>query len=404
MENMPITYLLGDAERCMHIRDQQPMAPFDEKVVGFLSSVSECLRREGRKQGMSDVMAFAFWCRRVHLEQMKKSYCRENEIRLGRGVSLHFAPGNIPVQFAFTAAAGLLAGNCAIVRLPGKSTPQAELIIRAFRELLEGDFSDFRDRIIFCRYGHERTVTEALSALCDVRVMWGSDESVCEIRKAPLPARAVDLPFPARDSAALLNAEEVICAADIDMLCEAFYNDTYLNDQNACSSPHIIYWLGNPETVSAAQKRFWEEMRRKLARKNWKIQPSTAVAKLDAALRFAADFENVRIERDGTAIVRVQVSGLDGRMWNYMEPGGFFIETCGETWEDLLPVLDGTCQTLSVFGIRETEIAARLAEKRIAGVDRIVPVGHTLDFELTWDGFDLIEHMSRRIYEVYGRS
>lgn len=397
-ENLPITYLLGDAGKCFHMRDQQPMEPFAERTIGFLSSISENLRREGRKQGMSDVMAFAFWCRRVHLEQMKKKYLRENEMRLGRGVSLHFAPGNIPVQFAFTAAAGLLAGNCVIVRLPGKRTPQEQTIIGAFRELLEGDFSDFQGRVVFCRYGHEPEVTEALSRLCDVRVIWGSDESVYQIRKALLSPGAVELPFPARDSAAVLNAGEVLLAPDIDRLCEDFYNDTYLNDQNACSSPHVICWVGAPEIVPAAQKRFWEGMERKLAQKEWKVQPTVAVRKLDAALRMAAEFEDVHITWKDSSIVRVAVSELDDGMWSYMEPGGFFVEKTGESYSALLPVLSGRCQTLSVYGIPAKELAAYLVQQRVSGVDRIVPVGHTLDFDLTWDGFDLIEHMSRQIY------
>jgi hypothetical protein len=31
------------------------------------------------------------------------------------------------------------------------------------------------------------------------------------------------------------------------------------------------------------------------------------------------------------------------------------------------------------------------------GIDRIVPIGKTLDFSLNWDGYDLINQMSRII-------
>ena len=34
---------------------------------------------------------------------------------------------------------------------------------------------------------------------------------------------------------------------------------------------------------------------------------------------------------------------------------------------------------------------------RPRGVDRIVPIGRTMDFSLMWDGYDLIRSMSRRI-------
>ena len=35
------------------------------------------------------------------------------------------------------------------------------------------------------------------------------------------------------------------------------------------------------------------------------------------------------------------------------------------------------------------------------GIDRIVPIGKTTDFSLTWDGFDLIDTLSRKI-ELHG--
>jgi len=33
----------------------------------------------------------------------------------------------------------------------------------------------------------------------------------------------------------------------------------------------------------------------------------------------------------------------------------------------------------------------------IHGVDRIVPIGHTMDFDLVWDGYNLVERLTRNI-------
>ena len=63
----------------------------------------------------------------------------------------------------------------------------------------------------------------------------------------------------------------------------------------------------------------------------------------------------------------------------------------------ITPILTGHCQTIAVCGVQPDEIARLCACERVRGADRIVPFGHTLDFELTWDGFNLIENMSRRI-------
>ena len=44
-------------------------------------------------------------------------------------------------------------------------------------------------------------------------------------------------------------------------LCKNFYNDTYLFDQNACTSPQSILWIGNNSLI--AKKNFgnvWREL------------------------------------------------------------------------------------------------------------------------------------------------
>lgn len=38
-----------------------------------------------------------------------------------------------------------------------------------------------------------------------------------------------------------------------------------------------------------------------------------------------------------------------------------------------------------------------LMETRPRDMDRIVPIRHTMDFSLVWDGMDLIRMMSRRV-------
>ena len=41
-------------------------------------------------------------------------------------------------------------------------------------------------------------------------------------------------------------------------LIRNFYNDTYLVDQNACTSPHLILWIGKSNLI--AKKKFWNAL------------------------------------------------------------------------------------------------------------------------------------------------
>jgi hypothetical protein len=398
IDEMPIEYVLGDKEDLRNMRSQKPMRIFSDRTIEFLSEVSAYLKEKNRTLLNGDIAAFYFWFRKSHLKTLQSNY--DNGYHIGRGVSLHFAPGNIPTQFAYTAAMGLLAGNCVILRLSSRETFEGKMIIDAFKHVIEKDFPDFKGRIVFIRYPHDKKVTDMLSMLCDVRVMWGADESINIIRQSIIKAGAVELPFFTRDSAAVFNAAQILKTDDLSPLCRNFYNDTYLNDQNACSSPHIIFWLGNEKEVSLAKEKFWKAFENVLDERNWEIQAETAVKKLTSAYVAATYIPHLKIIKNDNRIVRLEIpkefESME-KLWEFSEPGGYFMEIQGERLEDMIPALGRICQTVSVFGIDTADVRKMAFENRVEGVDRVVEVGHTLDFDVIWDGFDLIQSMSRKI-------
>ena len=56
---------------------------------------------------------------------------------------------------------------------------------------------------------------------------------------------------------------------------------------------------------------------------------------------------------------------------------------------------DERCQTIGIIG--DKCMFEPLILSGIKGVDRIVPIGRTMDFELIWDGYDLVERLTRTI-------
>ena len=53
-----------------------------------------------------------------------------------------------------------------------------------------------------------------------------------------------------------MNTDKILKLDDyrFNTLINNFYNDTYLVDQNACSSPHLILWQG--KRINDAKKSF----------------------------------------------------------------------------------------------------------------------------------------------------
>ena len=123
--------------------------PFDDLVLDFLQALSEQLLRDTARY--PDVATFAFWCRRAALEKEKAAYGNRG-IRLGRGVIFHSTPSNVPVNFAFSFVAGLLAGNANIIRLPAKAFPQVECICKVIAALLRDTFRELVPYVCMVRY------------------------------------------------------------------------------------------------------------------------------------------------------------------------------------------------------------------------------------------------------------
>lgn len=76
---------------------------------------------------------------------------------------------------------------------------------------------------------------------------------------------------------------------------------------------------------------------------------------------------------------------------------GAFLEREIDALEDMAPFVTQRTQTLTVAGIPPREAAGVIARLALPGVDRVVNVGQAMEFDLTWDGKDLITALSRVI-------
>ena len=385
-----LQYVVGTPETAEAMPGLKPLRPFEDSVISFLNDLSGELRKN---RTYSDVATFGFWCRRAALLQ-EKAKVDDAADRLGKGIVFHSTPSNVPVNFAFSFAAGLLAGNANIVRLPGKAFEQVDVICDAVRALLAEKHRAMAPYVVFVRFPPSKEIADAFSAMCHTRVVWGGDRTVAELRQSPIPARTNEITFADRHSIAVIDADAYLAAERKDTIIQNFYNDTYYTDQNACTSPRILFWRGTEK--AAAKEDFWKRVH-ELAKGKYELAAVQAVGKLSAMYSAAAD-RPVRLEaQEDMLITRLNVDEIDRNLMNYKYNSGFFFEKDIEALEEIADVCDIRCQTLTYYGIPAEDFRAFLEKVRPAGIDRIVPMGKSMDFQLIWDGYDLIRSMSRRI-------
>jgi hypothetical protein len=378
-----------------------PLVPYAAPVLDFFADLSQRLLGSPLSRDFPDIAYFGYWCRGAHLSRM----VRESDTRfsrVGRGLALHIAPANVPVNFAFSLAFGMLSGNSNVVRMPGKTFPQSEALCAEIERLFcEPRHSMVASMNRIIRYPRNDAVTAALSAVCQARIIWGGDDTISKLRSIPSSPRCVDLAFVDRYSLCVLGAEAVFSCSDEQLgdLVRGFYNDAYLMDQNACSSPHLILWVGGEEASKAAAKKFWDALSI-YVRGRYSLQPVQAMDKFVDLCRTAVELpEAGAFCASENYVYRVALKELPQNIENWRGRNGFFYEYSSPDTSCLPRIVGERYQTLVYFGINPGEVERLVCEAGLKGIDRIVPVGKALDISVFWDGFDVVSHLSRIVFK-----
>ncbi len=386
-------YRIGDAEVLEGMNAVKPRVPFATEVVDFLHCFSKILLRDGQAREHSDVISLAFWCRKAALENMKQQQGLTSFL-LGRGVAFHVAPSNVAVNFAYSLVAGLLTGNANIVRLPSRPFIQVDIICRAFAQALQ-EHEAMRPYICLVEYGHQPHINNALSALSHARLIWGGDKTIALLRQSPLRPRAVDIAFADRYSIAVISAEHYLAAENKVRVAEDFYNDTLLSDQQACTAPKLVVWLG--EGKAQAQRLFWQHFQDYLVAKKTP-EAVTVVRNLAHFCEQVLSKPALKyIPASTSQFFRVNAPSVDVSMLESHPGGGYFYEWLAEDINDIAAVCGEKCQTMATFGLSARQAQDFIEHNRPCGVDRIVPLGQTMNFSLRWDGYDLLQTLTRTV-------
>lgn len=373
----------------------EPLLPYSEEAISFLAALSSRLMKDRSAKGFPDIISFAYWCRKSNIERKRdesRSRTAYFDERIGRGLTFHIAPSNIPVNFAFSFAFGLLAGNACIVRVPSKPFEQTGVICRAIEDVLP-EHPEIAKRCAVVTYPVDDEVTGAFSLVSDARLIWGGDSTIASVRRLPSKPRCVDILFSDRYSVALMDGRAMkdIGDEDLSRLAEGFYNDTYLMDQNACSSPQVIYWLHD---VPESRDRFWAAVRESAARR-YVLQPQIAMDKYVQLCEDVLDaVAGGEVRFDGLLTV-VDVLSTPDDICGLRGKGGYFYQQVVSDLDEIEPFVTERFQTLLYFGIEASDIRDFVLKKKLRGIDRIVPVGHAMDIDIVWDGYDLVAELSR---------
>lgn len=361
--------------------------PFSPERIELVASVGAQIMKT---PGVSPfVTHFAFWIRTAAIRKIEDGFnaCIPPQSHArARGLVFHLPPQNVETVFLYSWILAYLSGNANIVRLPAELSAEMRQICTLFiRKLHEsGDFSQ-----LFVHYPSSGSISHDVSKISDARIVWGGTAKVNLFSAVPLRNGGKSIWFGDRFSFCMMQGDSLNALNDKDIhdLAQKFYNDIFIFDQMACSSPHVLYVVGKEAESLPAMRKLLAELAA-VARAKENI-PATGhvITKMVEAMASAAtgDASSVHwADNELTHIVAASPTRQEARVG-----GGFLRVAFVDSLAELQHLVREHDQTITYFGFPRDEIDAAVQTLSGFGVTRVVPVGAALDFDSIWDGYNI---------------
>lgn len=372
--------------------EQIPNRFNDSQVLAFLQQLSRALMQDADCKKHSELVALAFWLRAKNIHEITESYqCRRYK---ALGVVAHFTPANVDTMFVYSWVCSILAGNNNIVRVSSRGGEAQQHLLRVLNIVFEQPtFASLALCNVFVSYEHQSLqgaeVSESICSRVDARVLWGGDNSVNAIRAIPCKPRCRDISFADRHSISLISAKAVSSDAFKTDAIKALLTSLKPYDQQACSSPRVLFWLGDSaslhEFLSSARSFVQEDA--PLSRRN---------EQLVSAQSIQAQYQDTRVNYFGE-LCAVEVQQLDVKMLKHHTGNLVLLCHCIGSLDDIRTFVSNKVQTLAYWGIKKDDLIKFIDQVSIMGIDRVVPLASALTFAAEWDGYELLSQLSRRV-------
>ena len=372
--------------------------PFNNLCIDFLEDFSKKLKNYKDLKSYPDLIYLMYWCRKERIKKLEHSLT-DNQYRLGRGLIFHICPSNVPTNFVYSLFFGLLSGNSNIVKISSENSKEKSIIISILKNIFDKrKYKVLKNSNILTEYKASNTKnTEFFSSVCDARVIWGGNKTINDIRKFWIPERSIDITFADRYSISVINLEILknLNLNRLKILAKKFYYDSYLMNQAACNSPHFVFWVGKKNTK--LQNSFWKELN-EAVENNFIFDDIHIVDKYTNLMKNIIEhdkFNKINMYKNNLYVVDVnqKVNTIE----NIRGKNGTFFQKNINNLSKIKHSISKKCQTLTYFGFEKKELEVFLLNNNLSGIDRAVPIGNALNINPIWDGFNVLNELSRII-------
>ena len=194
------------------------------------------------------------------------------------------------------------------------------------------------------KYKDNDEFTKLISLKCDARIIWGGDKTIQKIRNFEINPRAFDLSFADRYSLSIINSKKFsqLKPSEVKSLLNKFYNDTYIVDQNACSSPHLVIWYG--KIKKSTIEKFWNSLS-EIVDKKYDLTEDMIMTKYTKLCKEIISNNNTSISKYKNNIYAIDLKKLNTDINNFRGVYGYFYQAKIKNLNYLNKIINKKVQT-----------------------------------------------------------
>lgn len=377
-----------------------------ERDIQALAAFGDALEKATDLHTIPGFVFLRLWLRQASLERVIEQdfgtdQTQADSIVMPLGVVSCWPAANVEIQPLLAASTILLSGNACVLRVPSDLVKITELFLKTLRE--SDAWPVFENRLVAMAIDRSNTeLLGAMAATSDGASIWGGAEAINAVRALPFRPGARFVVFGPRYSVGVVSADMLGRPDTHQLICERLARDVWPFEQNACSSPHVLY-VEAPEqepggALGAAATGFLDTLKDAFERED-RYHPREVLEPVMATSVSLVRAEWLMRDQNHVAVQSSAPSWtiLAGSSPVSMPTSGYrvLVTLFVNNLDDVVGTLDPDVQTVGMAcgdEGRERKLARSLACR---GVDRIVPFGQMHIFDTPWDGHAVCASLTR---------
>jgi hypothetical protein len=379
--------------------------PFDSMAIDFFDTVSKSILSNKSINGLPEIAALGFWLRKANLlklkEENKHLFFSEIYQTSPLGKVFHICPANVDTMFIYSLTVSVLMGNKNLLRVSSRmDAPHVSMLFDILNKTIQQEkYTVFSNYINVISYPHNDKISTCISENVNARVIWGGDQTINTFKGFKAAPRTKDIVFADRVSMLCIDCKSfnMLQNNDLKIVLRNFYNDAYTFDQMGCSSPQTIYFIGSKKDYDTCISKFQKEAAEYLHVHYENDISSLASLKLNRMVDDAID--NILVSQTGDNYLKlIELNREIDETKLHGCGGGYFYIKLIESAIQLSSLHHPKVQTICYFGLTKNDLQILIDLSNGEGIDRIVPLGQALNFNYIWDGYNLFDELSKKVF------